>query len=131
MNLLSIFPNTNVLQFKKKFIKTFNCIVNYSFGHSVSFVDSISTINAGYVELITLAKQIKHPYEIYFNIHLPYIKISISVCEAILIITNVLELATSGHVIDKLKIKAIILAAKQDIKSDQGKLFIKEILYNN
>lgn len=129
MSLLNIFSANNYTsEFKKVYTKTFNLIVNYSF-HDLNESEelSIQKINTGYMELIEIAKKIRHPYEEYFNVYLPS-KVTLSIGESLLMITNSIELAFQGIKVGKPILENIISCCKSDVKTEKGKLFIQQLL---
>lgn len=129
MGLLDIFSsNSYTSEYKKVFTKTFNLIVNFSF-HDLNESEELSTqkINTGYMELIEIAKKIQDPYEEYFNVYLPS-QVKLSVSESLLMITNSMELSFQDIKVGKQILENIITACKSDVRTENGKLFIKQLL---
>lgn len=125
--ITDIFFNSGLRKYKNIFTKIFNLAVNYSFNPLSDKSILIKNLNDNYVNIIQIAKTINHPYEEYFNVYMPS-KIKISICESLLIITNVLELTFDNYRIDKITMINIINQCKIDVTQEKGKQFLKEIL---
>lgn len=124
----NFFSNSNTSMFKKVFTNTFNMIVNYSYNDLNESNDlSIQKINTGYMELIEIAKKIDYPYVESFNVYLPS-KVNLTIVESLLVITNAMEFAFQGIKIGKPILENITIHCKQDSKTENGKMFIKQLL---
>lgn len=127
---INFFSNINTSKFKKVYTNTFNLIVNYSYNDLDESADlSIQKINTGYMELIEIAKKIDYPYKESFNVYLPS-KISLTIVESLLMITNAMELAFQGIKVGKPILENITLCCKQDSKTEKGRMFIQQLLAN-
>lgn len=129
MGLLNIFSsNSYTTEYKKRYTIVFNLIINFSF-HDLNESEgqAINKINISYLELIEIAKNIRHPHEEYFNIYL-LSKVNLSVGESLLMITNAIELAFNGGKITKSILENIISCCRDDAKTENGKLFVRQLL---
>ena len=116
-------------KFKHKFTKTYNLMINYSFGHlSVKDDVAIKQIEAGYLELVDMAKNMSNLFDNYFNFYLTASPTKISIGCALLMLTNAAEFVQNREPISKKALDNILLYAQRDITTEKGKWFVKELL---